>query len=612
MSNDAPLSPLKQALLALQTSQNRVAELEGAHDEPVAIIGMACRLPGSVDGPEEYWSLLRETRTTAQPHNLERWQQCAARLEVTAEQDGIAWGSLLDRVDEFDPAFFGISPREALSMDPQQRLLLEVSWLALENAAISPDSTFGTKTGVYFGLAANDYAQLQLGALRQSDMEPHFASGAGHSVASGRLSYILGWHGPSVSIDTACSSSLVAVQLASSALQHGDCSMALAGGVNLILSAESSIAFSRAGMLSSSGRVLSFGRGDGFVRGEGCGVVVLKRLRAAVAAGDRVLGVIRGSAVNHDGPGSGLTVPNGRAQAMLLRSALQSAGLEPSAVGYVEAHGTGTRLGDPIEAEALGEVFAGPREAPLRIGSVKTNLGHLEAAAGIAGLIKLVLALEHREIPAQLPVGPLSEHVRWSELPLEVATRRPAVDSHRRTPHRRSQRIRLLRHQRARRRRRGSSAQAAAARRVRAPRRGACAFRQERRGTRAHDRALCNARRVASRTALGRPLPHRRARAAATSVIVAPWPRKQQTKAFNSCVRLPNFCVNISLGSSPHRLPLWKEGSSARRHAGSRTVRRLKRLSRGDRPLRAGTSRSSGSSAGYRDASTKINAPQGF
>ncbi len=273
--------------------------------------------------------------------------------------DAARSAALLERIDLFDPKHFGISPREAAGIDPQQRLLLEVSWEALEDAGIDPSSIYQSLTGVYVGICSHDYAQLQLSDAGIDAVNPHFASGIASSVASGRISYVLGLSGPSVSIDTACSSSLVAVHLACEAIRRGECSLALAGGVNLILSPEYSIAFAQAGMLSPRGVCRAFDAGaDGFVRGEGCGVVVLKRLRDAQANNDRILGLILGSAVNQDGATSGLTVPNGHAQQALLRQAHLNAQVEARQVGYVEAHGTGTPLGDPIEAEALGAVFS--------------------------------------------------------------------------------------------------------------------------------------------------------------------------------------------------------------------------------------------------------------
>ena len=424
MEDRSRLSPLKQAYLALEDAHARIAELEGEKSEPIAIVGIGCRFPGDANSPDSYWKML-SSRMDAICNDVPKRWELFGDGQTAAIPEAARSAGLIDRVDEFDAQFFGISPREATGIDPQQRLLLEVSWEALEQAGIAPTSAFGTATGVYFGVCTNDYAQLMLRSAGADGIDAHFASGVAHSVASGRVSYVLGLQGPSLSIDTACSSSLVAVHLACEGLRRGDCEMALAGGVNLILTPEASIAYARAGMLAGDGRVKAFdGGADGFVRGEGCGVVVLKRFRDAEAAGDRVWGVIRGSAVNQDGPSSGLTVPNGLAQQALLRQALENAGVRAEQVGYVEAHGTGTALGDPIEAEAIGQVYgAGRKESePLWIGSVKTNLGHLEAAAGMAGLIKVVLGLEQGEIPAQLHWRAPSPHIRWSELAVRVVS----------------------------------------------------------------------------------------------------------------------------------------------------------------------------------------------
>ncbi len=419
---NATLSPLKQAFLALERAQQRIQELEHAPLEPIAVLGMGCRIPGGENGIDGYWSLLRERRS-AVTAGVER--RLSDSLRGKSLPQSAQRAALLERADLFDPRHFGISPREAVGMDPQQRLLLEVSWEALESAGIDPFTLYQSATGVYLGLSSHDYAQLQLRARQEEAINPHFASGVAPSVAAGRISYVLGLNGPCLAVDTACSSSLVAVHLACEGLRHGECTVALAGGVNLILSPESSIAFAQAGMLSEQGVCRAFDSlADGFVRGEGCGVVVLKRLGDAERAGDRILAVILGSAVNQDGASSGLTVPNGLAQQALLREAHRRAGIEAWQVGYVEAHGTGTALGDPIEAEALGAVFGDgrQREKKLLIGSVKTNVGHLESAAGIAGLIKVVLGLQHGVVPGQLHWNSPSKHVRWSELPLEVVT----------------------------------------------------------------------------------------------------------------------------------------------------------------------------------------------
>ena len=308
------------------------------------------------------------------------------------------------RPDEFDAEFFGISPREAAAMDPQQRLLLEVTWEALENAGITAPKIRGTQTSVFVGMTTYDYTLTLAGRLPPEEVDPHVPFGNAANFAAGRLSYFLGVHGPAVVLDTACSSSLVTVHLACQSLRRRESDQALVAGVNLMLSPENSIATSRWGMLAPDGRCKTFdANADGYVRSEGCGVVVLKRLSDAVREGDSVLAVVRGSAVNQDGPSSGQTVPSGPAQQAVLRAALAAARLEPSDIDYIEAHGTGTALGDPIELGALHQVF-GERSgsAPLVLGSVKTNLGHLESAAGIAGFIKTVLTVQRGYIPRHL------------------------------------------------------------------------------------------------------------------------------------------------------------------------------------------------------------------
>ena len=421
------LTPLKKAYLALEKAEARVAALESAQSEPIAIIGLGCRVPGGGNDPESFWRLLADGKDAIGPIPESRWD-VDAHYDPDPETPGrIATrsGGFLESVDGFDAGFFGITPREADGMDPQQRLLLEVCWEALEHAGCPPDRLAGSPTGVYVGLAGSDYAYLQLETGDPRLLDTHFASGIGHSVASGRLSYLLGLKGPSLTVDTACSSSLVATHLACQALRSGDCRLALAGGVNLILAPDIFVALSRARMLSPDGRCKTFdAAADGFARAEGCGVVVLKRLSDARADGDRILAVIRGSAVNQDGASSGLTAPNGPSQVAVIREALARAGVSPREIGYLEAHGTGTQLGDPLEVSALGEVLRGSRNdvAPLWLGSVKTNLGHLEAAAGITGLIKLVLALQHGEIPPHLHFSEPSPHIPWSEIPVRVPT----------------------------------------------------------------------------------------------------------------------------------------------------------------------------------------------
>jgi acyl transferase domain-containing protein/acyl carrier protein len=421
----AALSPLKRAFLALEDAQSRLAAMERAAREPIAVIGLGCRVPGGGNDATSFWNLMRDGVDAIGPVPAERWD-ADALYDPDPETPGrIATrsGGFIGAVDRFDAGFFGIAPREAQGMDPQQRLLLEVSWEALEHAGQAPDRLEGSRTGVYVGMCSSDYAYMQLMSEDRTLLDAHFTSGIAHSIVSGRLSYLLGLQGPSLTLDTACSSSLVAVHLACQALRTGDCRMALAGGVNLILSPDLYIALSHSRMLAPDGRCKTFdAAADGFARGEGCGMVVLKRLSDAQADGDRVLAVIRGSAVNQDGPSSGLTAPNGPAQEAVIREALAHAGVTPGEVGYVEAHGTGTQLGDPLEVQALGAVFGSEREQPLWLGSVKTNIGHLEAAAGITGLIKLVLSLQHRELPAHLHFKTPSPHIPWADCALRVPT----------------------------------------------------------------------------------------------------------------------------------------------------------------------------------------------
>ena len=431
------LTPLQRAFLALEQTRAQLRAAQDAAREPIAIIGMGCRIPGGGNDPESFWQLLRDGVDATGPLPADRWDVDALYNPDPEHSGTIATrgGGFLHSVDLFDPTFFGITRREAVGMDPQQRLLLETCWEALEHAAQPPDRLERTATGVYVGVCGSDYAYMQLAAQDRTLLDAHFASGIAHSVASGRLSYLLGLQGPSLTVDTACSSSLVAVHLACQALRSGDCRMAVAGGVNLILSPELYIALSQARMLSPDGKCKTFdAAADGFARAEGSAVVVLKRLRDAAADGDRILAVVRGTAVNQDGPSSGLTAPNGPAQEAVIREALARGGVSPKLVGYIEAHGTGTELGDPLELRALGAVFGREREEPLYVGSLKTNVGHLEAAAGVAGLIKLVLSLQHREIQAHLHFTAPTPHIEWDALRLRVPTAHvawPAIEGRR-------------------------------------------------------------------------------------------------------------------------------------------------------------------------------------
>jgi len=418
------LSPKRLALLAAQLNEQVQAAAARAR-EPIAIIGMGCRLPGGADNPQAFWELLRDGRDAVREVPVDRWDVDAlydpdpdapGRMSARA-------GGFLDRVGEFDPEFFSITPREALTLDPQQRLLLEVTWEALEDAGVAPSSLSGSATGVFVGICNSDHFQRVLGRGTE-EIDAYLASGNALSVAAGRLSYFLGLNGPAMSVDTSCSSSLVALHVGCQSLRRGESQVALVGGVNVMCAPETTIALSRAHMLAPDGRCKPFdAAADGFSRGEGCGVVILKRLSDALKDGDRIQAVIRGTAVNQDGKSGGLTVPSGPAQEAVIRAALADASIAPADIGYVEAHGTGTSLGDPIEVRALAGAL-GPGRAPgnpLVIGSVKTNFGHLESAAGIAGLMKVVLSLQHERIPRHLHFRQPSPHIAWSEYPVIVA-----------------------------------------------------------------------------------------------------------------------------------------------------------------------------------------------
>ncbi|MEO1399841.1 MAG: type I polyketide synthase [Cyanobacteria bacterium J06635_1] len=415
---------MKQALLELREMRQKLNQLETAKTEPIAVIGMGCRFPGGADTPDAFWHLLQTGQDAITPVPGDRWD-IDQYYDPNPQSPGkmvTRHGGFVEQLYEFDPYFFGLSPREAMTLDPQQRLLLEVSWEALEQAGQAPDRLSGSRAGVFVGICSSDYSQRLL-RRGPNEIDAYLGTGNTHSVAAGRLSYLFGLTGPSVSVDTACSSSLVAVHLAVQSLRQGECDFALAGGVNRILSPEATINFSKANMLARDGRCKTFdAAADGYVRGEGCGVVVLKRLSDAIANQDPIQAVIRGSAINQDGRSSGLTVPNGPAQQTVIRQALASGNVDPAQVSYLEAHGTGTALGDPIEIGALGAVFGQHRDAPLWVGSVKTNIGHLEGAAGIAGFIKTVLALQKREIPPSLHCQQPSPHIDWQRHPIKVAT----------------------------------------------------------------------------------------------------------------------------------------------------------------------------------------------
>jgi acyl transferase domain-containing protein/acyl carrier protein len=423
----APAVPQAVPILPEPAMVTAVTKPEEADaPEPIAIVGMAGRFPGA-DSVGELWELLRDGRDAVGPVPPERFDIRALHDADPLRAGAITTdqGGFLRDIARFDAGFFHIPAREAESLDPQQRLLLESAWHALEDAGIDPKELKGTRTGVFLGISNSDYARLlEQGGLTQLDA--YFGTGTALNTAPGRIAYVLGTHGPTLAVDTACSSSLVAIHLAVRSLRSGESDCMLAGGVNVIAAPSCSVAVSRAHMLSPDGRCKTFSAdADGFVRAEGCGVLVLKRLSDARRDGDTVHAVIRGTAINHDGASSGLTAPSGQAQQAVIAAALADARIAPSRVGYLEAHGTGTSLGDPIEIEAAWSVLGRdrPADAPLLIGSVKSNVGHGESAAGVTAVIKTVLALRHRQLPASLHCGTLNPHIRWNDLNLEVVDR---------------------------------------------------------------------------------------------------------------------------------------------------------------------------------------------
>ena len=418
---------LKAAVLKINELEARLADAGGARREPVAVVGIGCRFPGSVSTPGEFWELLASGRDAITEIPESRWA-ADAFFDPRPGTPGKMYtrrAGFVDGVDQFDPHFFAIAPREAAGMDPQQRLLLETAWEALERAGLPADRLSGSNTGVFVGICNSDYSTLQVGTGNPAAIDTYFGSGVAHSIASGRLSYALGLQGPSVSVDTACSSSALALHLACSSLRAGECDAALAGGVNVILTPLGMITASQGRMLSPDGKCKTFdASADGYARAEGAAVVVLKRLADATRDGDNVLGVILGSAVNQDGRSNGLTAPNPQAQEAVIKAALADAGVAAKDIGYVEAHGTGTALGDPIEMKALAAVFgrSHTKDQPLLVGSVKTNVGHLEAAAGLIGLVKILLSLQHEAIPPHLHLHTRSPYIPWDELPIDIPT----------------------------------------------------------------------------------------------------------------------------------------------------------------------------------------------
>src|SRR6476620_4640500 len=389
----------------------------------IAIIGIGCRFPGGVNDTESFWKLLAEGREAVSDVPLDRWNvERFYDAEPGIVGKSIARrGGFLDGIDQFDPQFFGISPREAPYVDPQQRLLLETAWEAMEDAGLVLDLERGTDLGVFVGISHNEYQGIQTTPWEHSGIGPHSPTGCAHSIAANRISYCFNLRGPSVAMDTACSSALTAVHAACEHIRAGRGDIALAGGVTVIITPGGFIGFSQASMLSPEGRCKAFdASANGFVRGEGAGMVLLKRLSHALADGDPIQGVIIGTALNQDGHTNGISLPSAEAQSRLVQDACKDAGISPAQIGFVEAHGTGTAVGDPIEAHALAEALCQDRSAPLPIGSVKTNVGHLETAAGVAGLLKAMLVLQHRQIPGSLHFKTPNPHIDFEKLKLRV------------------------------------------------------------------------------------------------------------------------------------------------------------------------------------------------
>jgi acyl transferase domain-containing protein/acyl carrier protein len=423
-----PVSDLSQRIANLSPEQKRLLEIQLGKKrgvpEPIAIVGVGCRFPGA-NSALDYWQLLQDGKDAIRDIPADRWD-LDEFFDSDPEQPGKHYcrqGGFLDQIDQFEPEFFGIAPREAAYIDPQQRLLLEVLWEALEDAALLPEQLSGTKTGVFVGASTLDYGQLLL--QRPDQIAPYTTTGLASTMLANRVSYLLNFQGPSLTVDTACSSSLVAVHLACQSLWQGEATVALAGGVNVMLTPALTIGFSKLTALSPDGRCKAFdAEANGFVRSEGAGVIVLKPLSQALADGDRIYALIRGGAVNQDGRTNGLTAPNREAQEQVLRDAYRQARVPLEQVSYIEAHGTGTLLGDPIEAKALGHVFSPNHslEQPIRLGSVKSNIGHTEAAAGIASLIKVALELKHQRLVPSIHFHQPNPYIPFDQLPLQVQT----------------------------------------------------------------------------------------------------------------------------------------------------------------------------------------------
>lgn len=436
MSNAAKMDNraiLAKALQELKKSQAKIKTLEeqlksprAPKQDPIAVVGMGCRFPGGADTPEKLWKLLAEGKNLVSDVPSDRWD-IEQYYNAEPGKAGMMYtrkGYFLDDVRHFDRDFFNIPPAEAKAMDPQHRIMMECTWEALEHAGYNPISLRGSKTGVFVGSMNADYSQYGIRALNQSSMYTAITNGNG--IGAGRLAHNFGFQGPAMATDTLCSSSLVSVHLAIRSLQNHECELALAGGVNLMLTPSMFIVTCASNMLAADGLCKTFDNAaDGYARGEACGMIVLKRLSDAERDNDNVLAVISGSAINQDGPSSALPVPNGLAQEEVIRSALKDSNIEASAVSYIEAHGTGTSLGDPLEIETLSRVFkpsGQETQSPLLVGSIKTNFGHTEGAAGIAGLLKVILSMQANTLPPHINVQKLSEHIDWDNTGVKVCT----------------------------------------------------------------------------------------------------------------------------------------------------------------------------------------------
>lgn len=422
-NNSSTMNPTQRALLAVKAMRKKLEDVTYQHNEPLAVVGMSCRLPGGIKSPDDFWQLLCNQEDAITDIPPDRWD-INKHYDPDPAEPGkmyVRQGGFINDVYHFDRDLFGLSKRESMSMDPQQRLLLELSWEALERSGIAPRSAQSRKrTGLFVGMATNDYARFHIHSNNLNDIDVYSFTGCAPSIASGRISQLLDLGGPTLSVDTACSSSIVALHLARQSILANECEQALVGGVNLVLSPENTVYFCKTSALSPLSRCKTFDESaDGYVRSEGGGIIVIKRLSKAIADNDNILAVLQGSAINHDGEGIGLTAPNGDAQQRLVEKALHTAGISPSDIGFIETHGTGTPLGDPIELQALGRVFK-ERDTALAIGSCKSNIGHTEAAAGIAGILKTVLCLQHKTLVPNLHFNQPSSFIPWDKLPLRV------------------------------------------------------------------------------------------------------------------------------------------------------------------------------------------------